>query len=132
MSDDRTTGAFLGTLFAWLVIFAIVGGMWGCPSYNVYERGKAGEAELAQANYNREIAVKEAEAKRDAAVSLAQAEVERAKGVAAANQIIGQSLKENEDYLRWLWIEGLKENQQQVIYIPTEGGMPILEAGKRP
>lgn len=125
-------GFAVGTFFAWLLIAVIVFGMWGCPHYNVWERGLAGEAELAQANYNRQITVREAEAKQEAAKALAAAEVERAKGVAEANKIIGQSLHENEDYLRWLWIEGMKENEQQVIYVPTEAGLPILEAGKRP
>lgn len=49
-----------------------------------------------------------------------------------ANEIIGDSLKDNEAYLRWLWIEELSTTQNQVIYVPTESGLPILEAGKRP
>jgi len=45
---------------------------------------------------------------------------------------IGNSLKDNEAYLRWLYIEALKEKQgAEVIYVPTEAGLPILEAGKR-
>ena len=30
-----------------------------------------------------------------------------------------------------LWIENLDKGQNSVIYIPTEAGLPILEAGKR-
>ena len=106
--------------------------MWGIPTYNVWSSEKSGEAELAQANYNRQIAVVEAEAKLQSAKSLAAAEVERAKGVAQANQIIGDSLKGNEDYLRYLYINGLTENPsvKEIIYIPTEAGIPILEAGR--
>ena len=59
---------------------------------------------------------------------MAQAEVERAKGVAEANEIIGESLKENEAYLRYLWIIGLQDGSSEVIYIPTEANLPILEA----
>lgn len=116
-----------------LGVLSIGGGMYGCPQYSVYSAQKEGEAALAKANQNREIAVREAQAKMDAAKLLAGAEVERAKGVAQANKIIGDSLHENEAYLRWLWIEGMKENgaHSQVIYIPTEAGLPILEAGKR-
>ena len=62
---------------------------------------------------------------------LASAEVERAKGVAEANKIIGESLNGNDAYLRYLWIERLGQNGQDVIYIPTEAGLPILEAGRR-
>lgn len=99
--------------------------------YSLWSSSMQGQAELKQAEWNRQIAVREAEAKRDAAKMLAQAEIERAKGVAQANKIIGDSLKGNEDYLRYLWIDHLGTTQNQVIYIPTEAGLPILEAGKR-
>lgn len=106
--------------------------MWGCPRYQIYEQRLSGEAELAKATYNRQTKVREAEAVKESSTLLAEAEVERAKGVAKANQIIGDSLKNNESYLRWLYIEGLKERTgAETIYIPTEAGLPILEAGKR-
>jgi hypothetical protein len=54
----------------------------------------------------------------------------RAEGVAKANKIIGDSLKENEAYLRYLWISEMKETKDQIIYIPTEANLPILEAGR--
>lgn len=59
---------------------------------------------------------------------LAQAEVECAKDVAQANKIIGDSLKDNEAYLRYLFVNNLADTKGQVIYIPTEAGLPILEA----
>lgn len=111
---------------------AIALGMWGCPVYNVWQQGLAGEAELGRATQNRKIKVQEAEAEKEAAVLLADKEIARARGVAKANEIIGTSLKNNEAYLRWLWIEGLQSGHNQVIYIPTEAGLPILEAGRRP
>lgn len=106
-------------------------GMWGCPRYKVWQQGLEGEAELKKATANRQIAVQEAEAKKQSATLLAEAEVERAKGVAAANKIIGDSLKGNEDYLRYLWISGLETGgRRETIYIPTEAGLPILEASR--
>ena len=58
-------------------------------------------------------------------------EVERAKGVASANKIIGDSLKDNEAYLRYLWITDMTNNKApSVIYVPTEANIPILEAGR--
>jgi hypothetical protein len=30
-----------------------------------------------------------------------------------------------------LWLENLDKGHNSVIYIPTEAGLPILEAGKR-
>lgn len=131
MTDEFKTG--IGVIFGGtFLLFLILGGMWGCPRYTVYEQELSGEAELAKSKYSRQVQIQDAQSKMEAAKSLAQAEVERAKGVAQANQIIGTSLKDNEQYLRWLYIEGLKEKVgAQVIYIPTEAGLPILEAGKR-
>jgi hypothetical protein len=57
--------------------------------------------------------------------------VERAIGVAEANEIIGESLRENEAYLRYLWINGLHDGSSEVIYIPTEANLPILEAVRK-
>jgi regulator of protease activity HflC (stomatin/prohibitin superfamily) len=56
----------------------------------------------------------------------AQAEVERAKGVAEANRIIGESLKGNSEYLRYLQIDAIRNSKGEKVYIPTEGGLPIL------
>lgn len=106
-------------------------GMWGCPQYNVYYQKMDGESALAHAEYSKQVQVQDAHAKLEAAKSLAQAEVERARGVAEANKIIGDSLKGNEDYLHYLWIHNMETTQNQVIYIPTEAGLPILESGKR-
>jgi predicted aminopeptidase len=109
----------------------LVGGLaWGCPNYSVYQQRLEGEAELAKANYSKQVAVQEANAKKDSASLLADAEVARAKGVAAANQIIGDSLKGNEAYLRYLWIQALNDTKPSVIYVPTEGQLPILEANR--
>jgi hypothetical protein len=113
-----------------VVVIAVI--MGGCPTYRVWEQEMAGKAALQRATQDRQISVQEAQAKLDSAALLAAAEAERARGVAAANQIIGDSLKGNEAYLRYLWVEGLKTNQMQVVYVPTEAGLPLLEAGKRP
>lgn len=94
------------------------------------ELQKQGEALLLEAESSRRIAVEEAKAKLESAKMLAEAEVERAKGVAEANKIIGKSLKENEAYLKYLWIQNMN-NDKEVIYIPTEAGLPILEAGRK-
>jgi predicted aminopeptidase len=127
--DSKGKQFAFSTLVSW-VLFGFIGlGLYGCPKYNVWQQDLEGQAELARAEQNRKITVAEAQAKMDAAKSLAQAEVERAKGVAEANKIIGDSLNGNESYLRYLFIDKL--GQGDTIYIPTEAGLPILEAGKR-
>lgn len=119
-----------------LGVILFVGLIWGGfalgAKYSVWSQAQAGKAELSRADWNRQITIKEAEAKRQAAISLAAAEVERAKGVAAANKIIGDSLQNNEEYLRYLWIDNIKEAQGkgQIIYVPTEANLPILEASR--
>ena len=122
---------------------ALVMALWLWPKYRVYAEELAGEARLKEAEWSKQILIEEAKAQQQASllqaqtrVTLAkaqgQAEVERAKATAEANRIIGESLKGNEAYLRYLWIEGLKDGKGERIYIPTEAGLPILEAGRGP
>lgn len=113
------------------LLVLIIGCAVVIPTYSVWQKGMAGKAELAQAEANRKIKIAEAEAAKESAKSLAEAEVIRARGVAEANRIIGDSLKNNEAYLRYLYVNSLAEKDANVYYIPTEAGLPILEAGKR-
>ncbi len=100
----------------------------GISEFNLWSSAISGQAELKKAEWNKQIQVQEAKGKLDSSKMLAKAEVERAKGVAEANRIIGDSLKENESYLRYLWIDSLQHTKDKVIYIPTEAGLPILES----
>ncbi len=126
--------AVTGTLGAIMSVIGIIAlGMWGCPQYNVWEQGLAGEAELMRAIQNRQIRINEAKAKNEAAVFTAKAEITRAAGVAKATRLIADGLGGPEGYLRWRYIEMLEETGgkgRETIYIPTEAGIPILEAGK--
>jgi hypothetical protein len=131
-SDSIWPALTLSTFGTLLVLGLVAGAMYGCPQYNVYEQRLAGEAELAKAEYSKKVAVQTSTAKRDAAEFEAQAEVIRAGGVAKANAIIGDSLKGNEAYLKYLWITDVAGGKAPtVIYVPTEANIPILEAGKR-
>jgi hypothetical protein len=113
-----------------IVVFVLLL-LWAIPQYKVWTQELSGKALFKEAEWSRQIAVEEAKAKKESAVLEAEAEVERAKGVAEANDIIAGSLEGNDEYLRYLWINGLQTNQMQVIYVPTEAGLPILEASKR-
>ena len=118
-------------IFACMVVVVglIVGAMLLWPQYNIYASRAQGQAMLAHAQSSKEVAVAEAKAKMESATLLAEAEVARAKGVAQANQIIGQSLKDNEAYLRYLWVTDLSTSASKtVVYVPTEANLPILEA----
>jgi len=116
----------LGSIMGLILIVLL---MYGCPKYNVYKQRMEGQAQLAHAQSSKEVAVAEAKAKMESAALLAQADTIRAHGIAKSNEIIGNSLKNNKAYLNWLWIDHIKDNQN-VIYIPTENNLPILEAGR--
>lgn len=129
-------GFGVGSAVSIFVVILLCLGLYGCPQYLVYQQRLEGEAALAKAEFEKQVAVQSARAKMDAADLLAQADVKRAQGVAQANKIIAESLGGPEGYLRWKYIEMLEETAnapgRSTIYIPTEATMPILEAGKRP
>jgi predicted aminopeptidase len=118
------------TIAVFLLLIVIVLMMWGCPQYRVYEQRLEGKAELGRAIQNRQIVIQEAQAKKESAKMLAEAEVIRARGVDSVNRIIGQGLQGNESYLQYLWLQEIGNSNGDVIYIPTEANMPILEAGR--
>ncbi len=127
MKEDNTmrNATIIGASFilSLFIINAVVG-----PLYNVWAQSLQGKAELQKAEYTRQVAVLEAQAKKDSAQQLAEAEVIRAEGVAKANKIIGNSLKDNREYLQYLYITGIEDgakNGNVTIYVPTEGGMPV-------
>jgi regulator of protease activity HflC (stomatin/prohibitin superfamily) len=122
----------LGSVIGLVVVAALV--LVGLPTYNVYSKQMQGKAAYEEAVQNRRIRVLEAQAALDSAQLNAQAEVARARGTNEANRIMAESLGGPENYLRWAYIDMLKETAgksgRETIYIPTEAGMPILEAGR--
>ncbi len=133
MNGTAGTILKLSASLAILLLVVVGGGLGSCAAYNsvrVWNAETAGEAELAQATQNRKIKVLEAQAKMDSAALEANAEIARAKGLAEANRIVANSLGGPEGYLRYLYIQNLEQSQGQIIYVPTEGGLPILEAGR--
>jgi len=105
--------------------------MFVIPLYNVWRLELNGKAELKKSEWSKKVLIEEARAKKDSAKLYAEAEIERAKGVAEANKIIGKSLQNNEAYLRYLWINGLQDDSNSIIYVPTEANLPILEATRK-
>ena len=127
-----STRAGIATTVGMIALIAL--GFFGLPLWNVWSEGLGGQAELARAEQNRQIRIEASKALAEAAIYEAQAEVARAKGVAEANDIIAEGLGGAEGYLRWRYILMLEETGGQgreTIYIPTEAGIPILEATRR-
>lgn len=107
------------------LIILILALMFGIPIYGVWQQGLSGEADLAKADQTRQIIVTQA-----------RAELEAAKERAAAIGIMGKAAQEYPEYRNQEFIgafaEALKEGKiAQIIYVPTEANIPILEAGKR-
>jgi len=112
-----------------IVIAVAIACMIVIPNYRVWAEGKKGEAEYMRAEQNRKIKVEEAKANLEAEKLNAQAEVERAKGAAEAIRIENGSITPT--YIQYLWVRQQNANSNnRIIYIPTEAGLPILEAGK--
>lgn len=116
--NDEINGAGI-SLIAILLLAVAGGGLYGCPKYGVWTSSLSGEAELKKAEYTRRIAQLDADA-----------EVTRAEGVAKANKIVAEGLGGPEGYLRYLWIEKVAGSNNQLVYVPSEGGLPVLEAGR--
>jgi len=126
--SDKMNKNKIGIILTPVVLIAVVAFLlWGIPTYRVWSNQMSGRAELAEAEFNKQIIVIEAEARLEAEILNALAEVERARGAAEAMQIVEDSLTET--YIRYLWVRLMAENEN-VIYIPTEASLPILEIGR--
>ena len=126
-SLKSVTASIIAGIFAILVI--IGGCMYLIPKYNVWQQEQAGKAEFAKAEQNRRIKIEEAKANLEAEKLNAQAEIERAKGAAEAIRIENGSI--TPAYIQYLWVRQQNANtNNKIIYIPTEAGLPVLEAGR--
>lgn len=125
-------------LKSWIILvvtalFLVGGGvsacMFGMPKYRVWQQEMVGKAEFAKAEQNRKIKIEEAKANLEAEKLNAKAEVERAKGAAEAIKIENGSI--TPAYIQYLWVRQQNANtNNKIIYIPTEAGLPMLEAGR--
>ncbi|CAM3972496.1 MULTISPECIES: hypothetical protein [Flavobacterium] len=120
-------------LVGFLIIVVVSVLMFGLPRYNVWQQEMAGKAEMAKAEQNRRILVEEEKAKLEAEKLNAQAEVERAKGMAEAMKLENGTLSET--YNQYLFIRTLekladKGDLPQIIYIPSNGLLPVMDINK--
>ena len=129
-------GTFVAILLIAAVIGAVIFGIGGIinwyQTFKVYSAEQEGKAELQKAEFTRQIAQLDAQAAIAKAKGDAQAEIERAKGAAEANKILADSLEGKEDYLKYLYIQQLGQgnDHREIIYVPTDGLLPVTEAGR--
>ena len=111
------------------IVLIIIAMAFVRPWYHVWSQEMEGKAEFAKAEQNRKIKIEEARANLEAEKLNAQAEIERAKGAAKAIEIENGSITTT--YIQYLWVRQQADlGDKTVIYIPTEGNLPILEAGR--
>ena len=117
---------FVGVVVVCVILAAIVGvialGMWGLPTYNVWCSGLSGQAKLQRAEQEKQILIE-----------TAKAEAEAARLQAAAIAIVGNAAKQYPEYRQQQFIQAFGEAIQsgaveQIIYVPTEANIPIVEA----
>lgn len=115
------------------MLLGVIGGAWYLwKNVQVWSAEMSGRSILAEAEFSRQARVEEARAKAAAAEMEGQAELTKAEFSAQANAALTDGLGGPEAYLRYLYIRMLEEqgNAGSIIYIPTEAGVPILEAGR--
>jgi len=127
---DNNKSAIAVTIIAIIIIIAtILGLMFGWQSFKVYSAQQDGKAKLLEATFTKQIQQEQAKANLESQKLNSQAEIVRAEGAAKAIEIEGGKLTEN--YIRYLWVQQQDNlNDKTVIYIPTEAGLPVTEAGR--
>lgn len=102
------------------------------PVWSVWAAHQAGLADLQRAKNEQQIQVSVAQGRLDAAELNKRAAVIEAEAVALQIKEIGSELTSHDLYLRWQWIKMMEEmgTDNQVIYVPTEANLPILEASR--
>ena len=116
------------TIGIFTIIGIIVLYMAIMPRYRVWSQEMRGKAAYAEAVQNRQIQIEEAKANLESQKLNSEAEVERAKGMAKSIEI--ENGKLTPLYIHYLWVRNIDKMDGEKIYIPTEAGLPILEAGK--
>lgn len=123
MNSESAVKLTIISVITAVILILIV--MAGYPFYKVWSQEMRGKAALAEATQSKMIQIEQA-----------RAELESAQLRAEAIKIIGQTAKEYPEYREQEFIgafgEALREGKiNQIIYVPTEANLPILEAGKR-
>lgn len=117
----------LGVILLWV--------LFGYPHWRVWAAHQRGQADLAQAKNEQQIQIAEAQSRLAAAELNKQAAIIEAQAVAAQVKEIGTELSHHDLYLRWQWIKMMEdtiteESATQIIYVPTEANLPVLEASR--
>lgn len=128
MSAEDNFGKILSLVLLFVIIGAITGGLYMYPKYKLYKMEMNGQAELAEAEWTKKIQIEEAKGKLEAAKYDRETELIKANTEAEANKIVAGSL--DPLYIKYKMVEKMTDANTEIIYVPTEGGIPVLEAGR--
>lgn len=128
---STTVGDVIWSIVA-VVVLVNAWGMFGRPRWTVWAAHQAGLADLAQARNEQQVQVSQAQGRLDAAHLNKQAAIIEAEAVSAQITEIGTQLTAHDLYLRWQWIKMMDDSDcdREIIYVPTEANLPILEASR--
>ncbi len=112
--NDKENFKFFGVmlLFMGALCIGVAIVSFAIKMFNIYTADLSGKSDLKSAAWESRV------------------KLEKARGIAEANKIINDSMKNNESYLRYLWIESLQHTRNKVIYVPTESGFPVTKNGQ--
>ena len=123
--DDFFQGAIAILIAGVILLGGISTIVWGWNTAKVYSAEMSGKAQFAEAEQNRKILIEQA-----------RSEKEAAKLQAEAIKIMGEAAQQYPEYRQQEFIsafgQALRDGTvNQIIYVPTEANIPVLEAGKR-
>lgn len=113
-----------------LITFIVIGSVFiitpmiGIPIYNVWQKGLSGKADLRRAEQQKQILIEQAKAEKEAAEYRAE-----------AIEVMGKMAAKYPEYRHQEFIgafaQALEDGKiQQIIYVPTEANIPIVEVGR--
>jgi regulator of protease activity HflC (stomatin/prohibitin superfamily) len=111
-------------------------GSWGWAHLKLWRAEYVGQALEIEKRYQGQAILAEAQHSRQARVEQARAERDAAELSAEAIRIVGEAAQRFPEYRQQEFYLSLGEalkagNIDQILYLPTEAGLPITEAGKR-
>jgi hypothetical protein len=112
-----------------LGLVLLIGGCMGAmPKYDLYKAETGKRARVAEARAEADAEQYRADRAVETATAEAEARRIEAEGIRDAQDTIASSL--TPEYISWFFIDRLDDIDGQVIYVPTEGGVPVMEAGR--
>lgn len=109
----------IATIFVWKLVN---------PKLNLYKANTEKQSVIREQEAISEAAEYAAKSRVTQATAEGEAKVIEAKALAEAQRIIAETL--TPEYVQYLYVEAIRDNPNQIIYVPTEAGLPILEAGR--